>query len=541
VRSTSIPIACVALAAALSACDDRAPLAAFVPLCTPEPPRVLPEAWATSFMPLGDSQTSGLTELGAQPDGLPFAVGGDGTGTWRRYLLDEVAALGIPIPQSSWMRGRYESTDPNIPYGQNRHQGVPGYTCANLSDNFASWWRPPLASRSIVLLCGTNDWQEWFASHPGDVEGAAAHAQDSLATLLATIRSVAGPDVTVGVVSPPTGHTHLAEASLFLPRLEATVAQAAAGGQSVRLLCDGTTYLRPPAARVYGLPPRGFMDADDIHLNEVGQRELAHCILHGMLEDSCATEAPPVLPGAWGRSVMPLGDFQTSGSADLGAQPPGIAVSVGADGTGTWRRHLLDELGALHVALPPSWLRGSQRSTDPNIPPEESAHEAIADAQCADLNAAFPLAWTGPAAAQSIIVTCGTNDWQAWLDGHDGDFDGAAAYAQANMAALLATIKSVAGPDVFVGVVSPPTGQRHLQEANRFLPLLQATITDAAAGGQRVYLLCDGTNALQPQPPGTVGLPSAGLMDDDDVHLNELGQRVLAGCILRGMLDSPFR
>lgn len=522
---------------ALGACGEERALHKFIPLCPVVPPRALPSAWSTSFMPLGDSHTSGFQALGAQPGGIALGIGADGTGTWRRHLLDRVSALGIPIPQASWMRGTAQSTDPNIPPGQNHHQGLAGYRCLDLSHKFADYWAPGFAAQSIVLMCGTNDWQTWLNVHPGDYEGAAAEAQANLATLLATIRDVAGPEVTVGVVTPPTGLKHLPEATLFVPRVRATIADAAASGQRVRLLCDATTYLRPIPPGTYDLPPLGFMDADDVHLNEIGQRVLADCILHGMLEESCDDARSLSLPSAWATSFMPLGDSQTSGAPELGAQPEGITLSDGADGTGTWRRHLHDAVSSFGVSVPEAWMRGAEQSTDPHLPPAQSHHQGVPGARCDDLDANFASYWTGDAVAQSIVLMCATNDWRAWLDTHPDDHAGAASYAQANLASLLATIKAVAGPDVVVGVVSPPTGQKYRAAANQFLPLLNDAIADAAARGQKVYLLCDGTTRLQPTPPGSVGFPPAGFMADDDIYLNEIGQRALAGCILNGMLQ----
>jgi lysophospholipase L1-like esterase len=238
---------------------------------------------------------------------------------------------------------------------------------------------------------------------------------------------------------------------------------------------------------------------------------------------------------------MPLGDSQVEGFLALKAQPPGIALSVGCDGTGTWRRHLLNQVAALGIPIPQSdWMRGSRQSSDPNIQQGQNHHQGISGITIAALDAQFATFW-GLNQATAIVLLAGTNDWQVWLEAHPLDYMGAAQSAAAALQHILATIASVAGPHVVVGVVTPPTGTLHVHEANLFVPLAEAVIASAQQGGQDVYLLYNATLWLQPTPPGPPTNLQAGVMDEDGVHLNEIGQQILAGGILRGMVESPFR
>jgi hypothetical protein len=254
---------------------------------TPAPattPVVLPVAFRNGLMPLGDSMVEGILDL-VGPVGTRVAAGADGTGTWRAHLLEILAARGVQYPAVAFLRGQRYSTDPNLPPGNEHHQGQAGQTMAAMATSFGASWEAvaavPTPLGAIVLLAGTNDWQVWLTSHPGDYAGAAAAGRDALATLLATIASVAGPDVVVGVVTPPTNEQHLVEADLYVPLAKTAIADARAGGQRVYLLCNATEWLRPRPVGVSGGPAAGIF-VDSIHLNEMGQLMLAGCIADGI-------------------------------------------------------------------------------------------------------------------------------------------------------------------------------------------------------------------------------------------------------------------
>lgn len=296
-----------------------------------------------------------------------------------------------------------------------------------------------------------------------------------------------------------------------------------------------------------------------------------------------------VLPPAWANSFKPLGDSQTGGLLAT-TNPPGTLtnnitsggttnqldnwtslatyatdaaairnaiyqlgqkinalgstrMSFSGDGTGTYRSHLVELCWSLGIPITNrQWMRGSLECTDPNLQGGGNVwdhHEGWAGYPMVgtppnDLNSKFVTTWVTSFQAQSILLMAGTNDWANWLAGHAGDYAGAAAAAAANLSTLLATIKSTAAAGTVVGFVTPPTGTTHMTEALLSVPLFKQAIAAAVAGGQRVYLVYDASTAFAPQ------LGPTNLMLGDDIHLNELGQRMLAGGILRGMLACPY-
>jgi hypothetical protein len=280
---------------------------------------VLPPAWRTKFMALGDSQTSGFLSLGSQPHGtmvnnvtaggtanqadnftsltvyatdaaairddiyqivaklnslgVRMSVGADGTGAYRTHLLELCFNNGILIPTFQWIQGTFQSTDGNLPgassggYAYSKQQGQPGYQLSDIANAFPGWYSfNPCPA--ILLMGGTNDWAVYLMAHPGDYAGAAAYAATNLSGLLGVIKATAGANTVVAFMPPPTGNTHKTEALLSLPLFRAAVAAAAAGGQSTYFGYDNTTATVPGALNLF----TGLMCGDDVHMNEQGNR-----------------------------------------------------------------------------------------------------------------------------------------------------------------------------------------------------------------------------------------------------------------------------